>query len=145
MIMKKIRSIILAGLALAVIFGASAGLAQSTPPVTPAPHNGTAGLPADIKALITSFDATRDAYLASQGALLTKLSAATTAAEREAIRDQLQANRTAFLTELKAFRSDLKTDIAALKGKITHAELLRIIDAAYRAATEGGPNHHKGH
>jgi hypothetical protein len=56
----------------------------------------------------------------------------------------LQDNRQAFLDALKDFRSQLKDDLTALKGKISHAEFLRIIDAAHDAATEGGLNHHKG-
>jgi hypothetical protein len=150
--MKTIRSLVLTGIAVAAMAGASTVFAQTTtttastttPPVVTAPHDGGAGLPADIKTLIASFDKTRDAYLATQAALLGQLKAATTAAEREQIRDSLQANREAFLVDLKTFRTELKDDIAALKGKISHAELLRIIDAAYDAATEGGHHHHKG-
>jgi hypothetical protein len=141
--MKAIRHLILIGLTAAAMVATSVVCAQP-PPTTPAPHDGTAGLPPAIATLITSFDTTRDTYLVAQGKLLGELKSATTATEREAIRDQLQANRTAFLAELKTFRTQLKTDIATLKGKITHAELLRIIDAAYDAATEGGLHHHKG-
>jgi len=115
-----------------------------TLPVMAAPHDSTAGLPPSIKTLVTSFDSTRDAYLASQAALLVQLKNATTAAGREAIRAQLQANRAVFLAELKTFRIQLKDDIAALKQKIGREELLRIIDGAYNAATEGGLHHHRG-
>jgi cytochrome oxidase Cu insertion factor (SCO1/SenC/PrrC family) len=103
------------------------------------------GAPADIKILIISFDKTRDTFLAQQAVLLAKLKNATTDAERAAIREQLQDNRQAFLAALKDFRSTLKEDLAALKGKISHEEFLRIIDAAHDAATEGGIGHHKGH
>lgn len=143
LIMKMIRSLILA--ALAGLFSPSLASAQaSTPPPVVAPHDGTSGLPADIKTLITSFDATRDAYLTTQAALLGQLKNASTAAEREQIRDSLQANRDAFLVELKTFRTELKDDLAALKGKISHQEFQRIIDAAYDFGNkEGGPKHHK--
>ena len=75
--------------------------------------------------------------------MLLQLKTATTAAERAAIRAQLQANRQAFLAELKTFRQDLRADLQALKGKITHAEVLRILEAAKDAA---GPvsARHKG-
>jgi hypothetical protein len=144
--MKVIRNLILTGVTCAALAGAGAVFAQSTPPVTTAPPTGTAGLPAEIVTLITSFDTTRDAYLAQQAALLGQLKNATTAAEREAIRDALQANRTAFLAELKTFRTQLVDDIKALKLKISHAEFLRLLDAAYDLGNRnGGPGQHKGH
>jgi hypothetical protein len=145
--MKTIRYLILAGISMASICVPHAVLAQNaTPPVVVAPHDGVlAGAPKDIKTLILDFAAVRDIYLAKQDVLLAKLANATTEAEREAIRDQLQANRQAFLDLLKTFRTKLEDDLAALKGKISHEELLRIIDAAHDAATEGGLNHHKGH
>lgn len=137
LIMKMIRSLILA--ALAALFGPSLALAQSPPPPpVVAPHDGTSGLPADIKTLITSFDVTRDAYLKTQTALLGQLKNASTAAEREQIRDSLQANRDAFLVDLKTFRTELKDDLAALKGKISHQEFQRIIDAAYELGNKDG-------
>lgn len=116
----------------------------TTPPPVVVPHDDTTGIPADIKTLITSFDQTRDTYLAAQLTLLAQLKGATTAADREQIRDELQSNREAYLAELKTFRTQLKDDLIALKGKITHEELLRIIDAAHNATGEGGLHHHKG-
>jgi len=146
-IMKTVRYLILAGMAVVTLCAPRAVLAQTaTPPVVVAPHDGDlAGAPADIKTLIKDFAATRDTYLAQQDLLLAQLATATTATARAAIRAQLQDNRAAFLAELKAFRTQLKDDLAALKGKISHAEFLRIIDAAHDAATEGGFGHHKGH
>jgi hypothetical protein len=145
--MKTIRYLILAGITVASLCGPRTVLAQTaTRPVVVAPHDGDlAGAPAGIKTLIKDFAATRDTYLAQQDLLLASMKTATTKAERDAIRDQLQANRAAFLAELKAFREQLKDDLTALKGKISHAEFLRIIDAAHDAATEGGFGHHKGH
>ncbi len=95
--------------------------------------------------MIRNFDATRDSFLAAQNLLQIKLRNATTATERQQIRAELQANREAFLAALRAFRQQLKTELAALKGKISHEEFLRIIDAAHNAAAEGGLNHHRGH
>jgi len=103
------------------------------------------GAPKDIQILIISFDQTRDKYLVEQDLLLIKLKHATTEEEREQIREQLQDNRQAFLQSLQGFREQLKDDLVALKGKISHEEFLRIIDAAHDAATEGGIGHHKGH
>jgi hypothetical protein len=95
--------------------------------------------------MITSFDQTRDKFLASQNLLLIKLKNATTAVEREQIRERLQANRRAFLDALRDFRQQLKNELAALKGKVSHEEFLRVIDAAHNAFIEGGLNHHRGH
>ena len=98
------------------------------------------GAPADVKTLIMTFDATRDKYLAQQKALLAQLKGATPE-ERQALRQQLQENRDAFLAELKTFRTDLRKDLEGLKGKISHAEFQRILDAAKDAA---GAKAHKG-
>jgi hypothetical protein len=150
--MKMMRRLILSGLALMAAGSASVVLAQTTatkPATTPVvtPHEGTAGLPAEIATLITSFDKTRDAYLTTQAALLGQLKNATTATERDQIRDSLQSNRNAFMVDLKTYRTELKDDLVALKGKITHQEMLRILDAAYDLGNldkGSGPTHHRG-
>jgi hypothetical protein len=124
---------------------------SATPPVVVVPHDDKdiyrdlRGAPQGIQTLIVGFDKTRDKYLAEQDLLLIKLKNAATPEEREKIRGQLQDNRQAFLDALKDFRSQLKDDLIALKGKISHEEFLRIIDAAHDAAKEGGIGHHKGH
>src|SRR5438552_1128245 len=96
--------------------------------------------PDAVKTLILNFDATRDAYLVKQRDLLKQLRAATPD-ERAAIREQLQDNRAAFLALLKTFRQDLRKDLQDLKGKITHREFLRIVDAARDAARDNGGRH----
>jgi hypothetical protein len=103
------------------------------------------GVPGDIKALIRSFALTRDKFLAEQDLLRIQLNHATTPSERQRIREELQANRKAFVAAQDALRLQLKEELAALKGKISHEEFLRILDAAHNAATEGGIGHHKGH
>jgi predicted ribosome quality control (RQC) complex YloA/Tae2 family protein len=119
--------------------------------VTVVPHSGGSqlnnlqGVPPAVLTLIQSFDRTRDAYFHRQELLQIKLKGATTAEEREQIRQQLQKNRQEFLNALSAFREQLKDELTALKGKIGHEEFLRIINSAYDAATEGGVGHHKGH
>ena len=153
--MKTIRYLLLTGMTVASLCGARSGLAQTTttttPPVVVVPNDDKdlyqdlRGAPKALRTLIVGFDKTRDKYLAAQDLLLRKLKDATTAAEREQIRDQLQDNRDAFLAELESFRTQLKDDLVALKGKISHEEFLRIINAAQEAATEGGFDHHKGH
>jgi len=147
--MKAIRYLILAGIVVASLCASRSVWAQASaiPPVVVVPQDGRdlAAVPPEIKTLIINFDQTRDKYLAAQDLLLIKLKNATTAAEREQIRAQLQANRQAFLAALKAFRQTLKDELTALKRKISHEEFLRIIDAAHNAATEGGIGHHKGH
>jgi|SRR5579862_308537 len=99
------------------------------------------GVPDNVKTLIVTFDQTRDRYLQQQRLLLARLHRATTPEEQDQIRQLLQANRSEFITELKSFREDLRADLAALKGKIGHAEFGRIIDAAHSAGNEGGHRH----
>jgi hypothetical protein len=123
--------------------------AGTTVTVVPQDHNDRdllrdlRGAPDNVKTLILGFDQVADKYLQKQRVLLLKLKNATTAAERTAIRQQLQENRQAFLDELKSFRQELRADLQALRGKITHAEVLRILEAAGDAA---GPINarHKG-
>ena|SRR5690349_2819197 len=127
-------------------------LAQSTPPPTVVPQDrddkdllrDLRGVPDPIKNLILNFDQIRDQYLREQHLLLIKLRKATTPEERQAIRDQLQDNRTSFLSELKSFREQLRDDLKTLAGKISHSEFRRIIDAAKDVGSDG-PHHHKGH
>jgi hypothetical protein len=155
--MKNIRHLLLMGIAIAGLCAAHTAGAQTatttppstTPPIVPptavTPGDILKGIPEDIRVLIVDFAVTRDKYLAKQDLLLLKLSNATTAAERQQIRDELQDNRADYLAELKEFRTQLKDDLEALKGKISHEEFLRIINAAYDATHEGGFGHHKGH
>jgi hypothetical protein len=150
-VMKMIRYLILMGMTIAGLCEPRAVRAQtppSSPPPPPptavVPENGTlTGIPQGIKVLIVDFAVLRDKYLAQQNLLLLKLGNATTATERQQIRDQLEDNRADFMAELKGFRTQLKSDLEALKGKISHEEFLRIINAAYDATHEGGFGHHK--
>lgn len=99
------------------------------------------GVPDSLKFLISAFDQTRDKYLEQQRLLQAKLNNASTPAERNQIRQQLQANRQEFLADLKSFRQELSSDLQSMKGKISHAEFGRIIDASHAASTEGGHRH----
>ena len=99
------------------------------------------GVPDNVKTLIVTFDQTRDKFLQQQRLLLIKLRHASTPEERDQVRQQLQANRQDFLSELKSFRDLLRNDLDALKGKIGHAEFGRIINAAHDVTTEGGHRH----
>jgi hypothetical protein len=110
-------------------------------------HSPTAlaGVPPGIRSMITTFETTRDRFLANQELLYTQLRHATTQQERDEIRSRLQANRQTFLATLSSFRNQLKDELTALKGKISHEEVLRVIDAAKNASSEGGLGHHKGH
>jgi hypothetical protein len=144
--MKTIRYLILTGIAVASLCGPRTVWAQGsgTPAVVVVPSDGILpSAPGGIKTLIVDFAVTRDKFLAKQDLLLLKLSNATTPAERAQIREQLQDNRAAFLAELKSFRTELKDDLVALKGKISHEQFLRIMNAAHDAVTEGGFYHHK--
>jgi hypothetical protein len=123
--------------------------ATTSAPITVTPANaggfGPTAVPKEIQSLIETFNQARDQYLAQQAALLAQLKNATTPSDREQIRQQVQANRQSFLDALRSFREQLKDELAALKGKISHEEFLRIINAAHNAQTEGGIGHHKGH
>jgi len=102
------------------------------------------GVPDSVKALVGTFDKSSSQYLDRQQALLLKLKSATTSQDRAAIRDELQNNRQAFLTELKTFRAQLRDDLTALKGKVSQAELQRVLDAG-REATDRGDRHKGKH
>jgi hypothetical protein len=99
------------------------------------------GVPNSIKTLILTFDQTRDRFLRQQGLLLIRLRNASTAQERQQVREQLQANRQDFLNELKGFRDQLRTDLDAVKPKLGQTEFLRIINAAHEASAGGGHRH----
>lgn len=120
-------------------------------PATVVPPNTTGGdlstqlrgVPDSVKTLILTFDQTRDKYLQKQRLLLIQLHRAVSPDEQAQVRQQLQFNRQDFLSDLKGFREELRTDLQALKGKLGHAEFGRIIDAAHSASTGGG-HHHRG-
>ena len=145
--MKTFRILLTVGAAAASLICPRMVFADATVTVVPQDRNDAdllrdlKGAPDNIKTLILNFDQVADAYLQQQRALLLQLKTATTDAERAAIRAQLQANRQAFLDELKTFRQDLRADLTALKGKITHAEVLRILEAAKDAVGPAGPRH----
>ena len=145
----KIKHLLLAGaIGYSLLNGLTAS-AQTTPP-TPPPtvippgdkdlFKDLQGAPPEIQKLIIGFDALRDKYLAEQRELLHKLKKATPE-EREKIRKELADNREDFLEKLKAFRAELREDLKDLKGKISHEEFQRILDAA-RDAT--GQHHRRG-
>jgi hypothetical protein len=152
--MKTMRCLVWAVVIMAVFMGLPGVMAD--PPA--APQNAVVPVdnkivdhdlpdaPAPIKTLIAGFDQTRDGYLAAQGALLAKFKNANDA-DRDQIREELRNNRKAFLTAIKDFRSQLKDDLAELKGKISHEEFLQIINAAHDASKdgEGGGGRHRLH
>ena len=148
----KIKTLLISGAMALSLFSVQTLLADdptttTTPKTPPTPtvevprsgndhaYNRNLALPPEIKTLITTFETTRDKYLAEQKTLLGTLKGAATA-DREKIREDLQSNRAAFLAELKTFRDTLKTDLQDLKGKINHQEFNRIVDAAHNAATD---------
>jgi hypothetical protein len=150
--MKMFRVLLMVGTAAASLICPRTVLADATvtpPTVVPQDRDDRdllrdlKGAPDNVKTLILNFDQVADKYLQQQRQLLLKLKNAATDAQRAALREQLQDNRAAFLAELKSFRQALRTDLTALKGKLTHAELKRILDAAKDAA---GPVNarHKG-
>jgi hypothetical protein len=138
-------------MALCAACTASAQTTTAAPPSTTAPVAVGPGLsadstiPRDIRTLVLTFEQTRNHFLATQDVLRIELSHATTATERQRIRDELQANRAAFLAAQTSAREQLKSELAALKRKISHEEFLRVLDAAHNVGAEGGLSHHKGH
>lgn len=144
----KPRTFLIAAVIGFSLVGTRVILADPTPVVVP-PNQADRdqikdlkGAPTDVKNLITSFDTTRDKYLAQQRLLLAKLKGANES-QRDQIRTDLQANRDAFLAELKSFRKQLTDELNELKSKISHQEFRRIIDAAHDAVNDGA--RHKGH
>ena len=150
--MKALRNLVMIITASASIISPRAvSAAEPTPPTVVSQDRNDAellrdlrGVPDNVKTLVLGFDQTRDRYLRQQNSLLAKLRHATSDAERDQIRAQLQANRQDFLADLKTFRHDLRSDLKALSGKISNGELQRILDAAHDAATEGA-HHRRGH
>lgn len=150
-IMKPFRILLTLGAAVAnlvcprLVFAAD----PTVPPPTVVPQDrddrdlnrDLRGVPDNVKTLIVTFDQTRDKYLSQKRLLEARLHHATTPQEQDQIRARLQANRAEFITELKSFREQLRTDLEGLKGKIGHAEFGRIIDAAHNAANNGGHRH----
>ncbi len=143
--MKLFKMILLAATVSLSLIGSNA-LADTTntpptkPPTVLPPKLDLAKLPPELRALITDFIADRDHYLDKQKALLAKLQGATDE-QRAIIRQQLQANREAFLEEAQSFRKEIKEQLAELKLKIHNEELNRLIDGSH----DGGGHPHKGH
>lgn len=150
--MKSLRILLMLAAAMASLVcprSALAGDTTSTAPPTVVPQGrgdhdlqrDLHGVPGNVANLIVTFDQTRDQYLQQQNLLLIKLRHASTPQEQDQLRQQLQANRQEFLSDLKSFRQELQNDLQDLKGKISHAEFGRIIDAAHNASTDGGHRH----
>lgn len=112
------------GLCLALFFSAAVGLAQmttppATPPVTPpAPHtpNAQASDTAKaVQALLMQFDAKRDQAIADRQALMERLRAATTDAEKQAILLQLRAEMQARKDEQTALGKQIRDELRKLR------------------------------
>jgi ribosomal protein L16 Arg81 hydroxylase len=147
--MKAVRHLIQTGMVILSLCASRDVRAQTNAPspgaATPVSASGITDVPLGIQSLILTFDRTRNQFLAQQDRLRIQLNHATTPSERQTIREELQANRQAFLAIQRTIRDQLKQELAALKEKISHEEFLRILNAAQNAATEGGIGHHKGH
>jgi hypothetical protein len=139
--MKLLKTITIAcALCGAVLASPARAQTNSTPPVIVDPNKNTvSGDIQEIKTLIKDFEITREAYLANQKSLLEQLKGATTDEQKEAIRKALEANRDAFLADLRAFRLEIREELRQLKGLINNAELQRLIAAAQAASGD----HHK--
>jgi hypothetical protein len=149
----SISAVVLSLIAPGVVFAQATTApspATTTPPVVTlhSDAGGTTaqadlkGVPPDVAKLILNFDSLRDKYLLKQHLLLESLQNATTQEQRNAIRQELQDNREAFLDDLSSFRTQLKDELKSLQGRISNAEFLRIVDVAQGS---GGDHRHRGH
>jgi septal ring factor EnvC (AmiA/AmiB activator) len=105
--------------------------------------NARDNIPADLqelKALVKSLEAKRDAFQKEQEELREQLKNATPE-QREVIREQLQDNREAFLAEVRSFREEFREEVSEIKNLIHNGELQRVIDAA---KDQGKGGRHKG-
>jgi hypothetical protein len=103
--MKILRTLLVTSAVGMCLLGGRSLMADTvvTPPVVVPPDRDDRDLNRDlknapelVKALIVTFDATRDKFLAEQRELRRKLRSATTEDMREKIREQLQDNRRLF-------------------------------------------------
>jgi hypothetical protein len=149
--MKGLRVLLMVGSAASNLLIAGLGMAgEPGPPpkvVAQDPNDASLqrelkGVPENVKILVLNFAKTRDKFLLQQESLQIRKGKAATPEERERLRAQLQANRQEFLDELKSYQDQLREDLQQLKSKMSHAEFLRVIDAAH-GATSG--SRHKGH
>jgi hypothetical protein len=139
--MKYLKTLIALAISLGFSGMGTSALAQSTNPTPPVVvETGKVPIPADIKALIAKFEADRSAFLTEQKALWAELKNATTEAQREAIRQDLQDNRNDFIAQQKQVRMEIKHEVEELKGKLNNAELARLINEI-RQILDG---HHHG-
>ena len=146
--MKSIRVLLglLAAASLSYAWAAAAADTTWAPTTTSLPQGSLptdfqrdlAGVPDNVKTLIVTFEQIRETYLQRQYQLLAGLRSATTPDQVEQIREQLQDNRESFLADSKNYLQELRSDLQALKGKISQAEFLRVIDAAHSAAAGSG-------
>ncbi|MBS0663703.1 MAG: hypothetical protein JSR48_10605 [Verrucomicrobia bacterium] len=114
----RILSLIL-GLALA---GAVAHAQTSTPPTPPPPPNmpHTPALQASdvakaVAAILQQFDAKRDQAIADRQALIEKIKAATTDAERQALMTQLRTEMAAHREEMAALGKQIREELRKLR------------------------------
>lgn len=152
--LKAFRILLMVAAAAAILVCPRTAIAADngkSPTIVPPDHDqkkllhDLKGAPDNIKSMILNFDQVADKYLQQQRALLLNLKNATTDAQRTAIRSELQSNRQSYLDALKVFRQELRADIQTLRGKITHAEVLRILDAAGDANGPASARHKGRH
>jgi hypothetical protein len=129
-VMKLLKILALASaISSSLLVGSMRADTNSTPPVVV--NQDKDGIPAElkeIKALVTSFEAKRDAYVDAQKDLLAKLKNATTDQQRDAIREQLQDNRQAFLEEVRDLRQDIRHELLEIRHILHNEELQRLLD-----------------
>lgn len=106
------------------------------PPRPPRPD-----LPADVKALIDKFEATRQQYL-DQEKELTKQIRDATAEQRDKIREQQKAVRDAWLEQTKELRKEIAQRIEELRGKLKDQR--PVIDQAKEKIGDGTGKKGKG-
>ena len=140
--MKPFTILTLAGaISTALAPGAArAGTSGSAPVIVD--KNGE-NIPAELqelKALVKTLEAKRNAFQKEQQELRERLKNATPE-EREAIREQLQENRAVFLADLREFREEFREEVREIKDIIHNGELQRVIDSA---KDQGKGGRHRG-
>jgi hypothetical protein len=93
---------------------------------------GMSAVPAEIKASMAAFDASRKKFLTEQKALLGSLKGAHEAG-RAKIREKLESNRAAFLADLETYRATLKKNPP---NQLKRPEIIHVVTATHDATPD---------
>jgi hypothetical protein len=141
-IMRTLKAVtVVSAISAALVANAARANISISPPVIV--DNNRDNIPAELqelKALVKTLEAKRDAFQKAQEELRERLKNATPE-QREVIREQLQENRVAFLAAVREIREEFREEVREIKNLIHNGELLRVIDAA---KDQGKGGRHRG-